>query len=200
MTELDLRAPPDPALRARLREVADGLGPAIPEPREARLARDPLRFIPEARRAAAAAPPAAPEPGPFELRPDDPDFVGFGWWEAERTAEGALRWSGLGPSASVLLPALGGSALRVALRLRAPFGIPLTLEGATLLLDGRPLALVTLANDGVVGEFAAQATLPPLPALAHIVLLLHGPRHADPGGRDARRLGLGLYALRLDRA
>jgi hypothetical protein len=201
VTEVPLDRPLDAAALLRL---AAELPPAAPPPtREARLARDPLRFIPAARRDAARGPAPDPERGPFDMQADDPAFCGQGWWQAERTTAGALRWSGLARCATLLLPALGGGALRLTLALRSPFGIPLDVAAQGILLDGAPLTFETLENDGVIGRFAASALLPPLPAFARVALLVQGEPHADPdtsARRDTRLLGIGLMALRLERA
>jgi hypothetical protein len=202
--ELPLDSPRDPALLRDLLRLARVLPPhAAPATREERLRRDPLRFIPEARLAAAAGPAPVPDSGPFVLEASDPAFCGQGWWQAERTASGALRWSGAAPCATLLLPALGGGDLALTLTVRSPFGIPLDIGGYDVLLDGAPLAFETLADDGVVGTFMARSTLPPMPAGARVALLMHAEWHADPAtgpGRDSRRLGLGLMSLRLERA
>jgi hypothetical protein len=171
--------------------------------REERLRLDPLRFIPAARLAAAAGAAPEEEAGPVALDPGDADFIGTGWWPAERTEGGSLRWSGAGRCAALVLPALGGGALTLTLCLRAPFGLPLDPEGHDLFLDGVPLALETISNDGVVGVFAAGVVLPPMLPGARVTLLLHGPLHEDPATgpkRDTRRIGLGLVWARLERA
>lgn len=201
---LALDAPTDPALMADLLRLAATLpGHAAPALREARLRRDPLAFIPPARLAAAAGAAPLPEAGPFLIEADDPAFCGQGWWQAERTAAGALRWSGASRCAALLLPALGGGALLLTLVVRAPFGVPLDIARYDLLLDGVPLAFAAIETDGVVGRFAARATLPPMPAAARVALLLHGAWDTDPDAgprRDTRSLGLGLMAVRLERA
>lgn len=171
--------------------------------REERLRLDPLRFIPRARQDAAAGAAEPPEDGPVAVDAGDPDFTGFGWWQAERTEGGSLRWSGAARCATLLLPALGGGDLSLTLCLRAPFGIPLDPAAHDLFLDGRPLELSTISNDGVVGIFEARATLPEMPAGARLALLLHGAQYEDPATgprRDTRRVGLGLCWARLERA
>lgn len=171
--------------------------------REERMRLDPLRFIPKSRLAAAMGPAAEPEDGPFALEAGAPDFVGFGWWDAERTEGGALRWSGAARCASLLLPALGGGELTLTLCLRAPFGNPLDLAEHDILLDGQPLAFTTVANDGVIGIFEAPLSLPPMPAGARLALLLAGRHYEDPATgpkRDTRRIGLGLLWARLEPA
>lgn len=168
-----------------------------------RIRLDPLRYIPAERLAAAQGPAPEPEAEPHAVDPAAPDFVGFGWWPAERTEGGSLRWSGTARCATLLLPALGGGELLVTLALRAPFGIPLDLAAQDLFLDGVPLAFETLSNDGVVGVFAARASLPAMPAGAKLTLLLHGTQHEDPATgprRDTRRIGLGLLWARIERA
>ena len=62
------------------------------------------------------------------MEADDPAFRGQGWWQAERTAAGALRWAGFADRASLLLPALGGGTLSLVLDVRSPFGVPLVPE------------------------------------------------------------------------
>jgi hypothetical protein len=202
--ELPLDGPHDPGLLAELLRLARDLPPhPAPRSREELLRRDPLRFIPAERLSAAAGPAPEPEAGPFVLDAADPAFCGQGWWPAERTASGPLRWSGAAPCATLLLPALGGGRLALTLTVRSPFGIPLDIGGYDVLLDGVPLGFATLANDGVVGTFVAHAIVPPMQAGARLALLLHAAWHGDPAsgpGRDARRLGLGLMSLRLERA
>jgi hypothetical protein len=203
VSEVPLDRPLDLAALARL---AADLPPApapAPATREELLARDPLRFIPTVRLAAAKGPAPEPEAGPVTIEADDPAFCGQGWWQAERTAAGALRWSGLAPCATMLLPALGGGALLVTLTVRAPFGVPLDIAAHDILLDGAPLAFDTIESDGVIGRFAARALLPPMPAMARVALLVQGARHGDPDTgprRDTRLLGLGLMAVRVERA
>lgn len=171
--------------------------------RAERLRIDPLRAIPADRLAAAAGPAPTPEAGPVAIGADDPAFAGHGWWGVDPTPDGALRWSGAAPIAAMLLPGLGGGALRVTLRLRSPFGVPLDPAQHDWFLDGAPIRFGAVANDGVVGEFTALAELPPLPAGARVTLMLHGPQHEDPETgtrRDPRRLGLGFIAARVERA
>lgn len=171
--------------------------------REERMRLDPLRFIPKQRLSAALGPEAEPVDGPVALDAGDPDFAGSGWWQAERTEGGSLRWSGAARCATLLLPALGGGEVVLTLCLRAPFGIPLDLAQHDLFLDGAPLAFRTVANDGVVGIFEAPLTLPEMPPGARVTLLLHGAQHEDPATgprRDTRRIGLGLIWARMERA
>jgi hypothetical protein len=171
--------------------------------REERLRIDPLRAIPPDRLAAAGQAAPIPEAGPVTLDPADPDFVGFGWWQAERTAEGSLRWSGMARCATLLLPALGGGDLVLTLTLRVPFGQPLDIAQHDFFLDGMPLAFETVSSNGVVGVFEARASLPPMPAGSRLTLLLHGAQFDDPAtgpARDTRRMGLGLVAARIARA
>ncbi|MGG5821034.1 hypothetical protein [Falsiroseomonas sp. HW251] len=201
MNEVPLDRPADvAALRCRAAEM-----PPHPAPptREERMRRDPLPFIPEARRAAARAPAREPEAGAFELSADDPAWRGQGWWPLERTQSGPLRWTGPASCAAVLLPALGGGALRVTLNVRAPFGIPLDIARYELELDGAPLSFGTLANDGVTGRFSALVTIAPMPPLTRVALLIAGAWHEDPDTgprRELRKLGLGLMRVRLERA
>ena len=171
--------------------------------REERLRIDPLRAIPPERVAAAGLPAPVPEAGPVTVDPGEPGFTGFGWWDAERTASGGLRWSGAARCATLLLPALGGGEVVVTLCLRMPFGLRFDIAAHDWFLDGMKLAFTTISSDGVVGVFAARASLPPMPAGARLSLLLHGPQHDDPGhgpNRDPRRMGLGLIWARLERA
>lgn len=164
--------------------------------------RDPLAFIPEARRAAARAPAPEPEAGPFELAADDPAWCGHGWWPLEHTESGPLRWTGPAPCAAALLPALGGGALRVTLDVRSPFGVPLDIARYDVELDGAALRFETVANDGVTGRFAAAATIAPMPPLTRVALLVAGDWHEDPGTgprRELRKLGLGLMRVVLER-
>jgi hypothetical protein len=171
--------------------------------REERMRLDPLRFIPKSRLGAALGPAAEPEEGPVALDAGAPDFVGFGWWQAERTEGGSLRWSGAARCATLLLPALGGGEMVLTLCLRAPFGSRLDLSEHDLFLDGQPLAFTTVANDGVIGIFEAALSLAEMPAGARLTLLLHGRQYEDPATgpkRDTRRIGLGLIWARLERA
>ncbi len=171
--------------------------------REERMRLDPLRFIPKSRLGAALGPAEEPIEGPVALDPGAPDFTGFGWWQAERTEGGSLRWSGAARCATLLLPALGGGELVLTLCLRAPFGLKLDIAEHDIFLDGIPLAFHTVANDGVIGIFEAALTLGEMQAGARLALLLHGPQHEDPAvgpKRDTRRIGLGLIWARLERA
>lgn len=171
--------------------------------RAERLRIDPLPHIPAARRAAALAPEAAAEEGPVAVEAGGPDFAGYGWYAAEPTEGGSLRWSGAARCATLLLPALGGGRLVVSLALRSPFGVPLALEGQAWFLNGMPLPFEAVANDGTTGIFEAPATLPDMPAGSRITLLLFGAQFADPATgprRDTRLLGLGLAWARIERA
>lgn len=171
--------------------------------REERLRIDPLRMIPGARLAAARGEGAAAAQGPVAIEAADPDFTGFGWFAAERTDRGSLRWSGEARCATLLLPALGGGELALTLALRAPFGVRLDLAAHDVFLDGAPLSFATVSNDGVTGIFEARPLLPPMPDGARVTLLLHGAQHEDPATgpkRDTRRLGLGLAWVRVERA
>jgi hypothetical protein len=189
-------------LSARV-ETLEQASAAATRSREERLRIDPLRAIPPERLAAASLPAPLAEAGPVRLDPADPDFTGFGWWQAERTPDGSLRWSGAARCATLLLPALGGGELVLTLSLRAPFGLPLDIAAHDWFLDGMPLAFTTVSSDGVVGVFEARVTLAPMPPGARLALLLHGPQYADPARspqRDTRRMGLGLVWARLERA
>ena len=171
--------------------------------RDERIRLDPLPFIPKQRLDAALGPAETAAEGPIALDAGDPDFTGTGWWQAEPTEGGSLRWSGMARCASLLLPALGGGELVLTLSLRAPFGVPLDMGAHDMFLDGAPLSFTTVANDGVVGIFEAKAVLPEMPAQARVTLLLHGPQYEDPAAgpkRDTRRMGLGLIWARLERA
>ena len=171
--------------------------------REERLRIDPLRAIPAERVAAAQGPASVAETGPVTLDPGDPAFTGFGWWEAERTASGSLRWSGAARCATLLLPALGGGELVLRLCLRIPFGLPFDIAEHDWFLDGMPLSFATTSSDGAVAVVEARASLPPMPAGARVALLLHGRQYEDPAlepRRDTRCMGLGLVWARLERA
>ncbi len=181
---------------AQLRE-ADALS------RAERMRIDPLPFIPAERRSAAAGPEVAAEAGPVAFDVAAERFTGFGWYPAEMTADGPLRWSGLARQATVQLPALGGGALRVTLALRTPFGMPLDLAAQEVFLDGLKLDLSLVSQDGAVATCEGVAILPDLPAGARTTLLVAGDRFTDPATgplRDTRALGLGLGWLRIERA
>jgi hypothetical protein len=171
--------------------------------RAERLRIDPLRAIPVARLEAAGGTTAGAGNGPVALEAGDEAFQGFGWFAAERTDRGTLRWSGAARCATLLLPALGGGEVVVTLSLRSPFGVPLDPAAHDLFLDGVPLSLTAIANDGITGTFEARPSLPDHPPGSRITLLLHGAQHEDPATgprRDTRRLGLGLAWVRLERA
>jgi hypothetical protein len=189
-------------MAARLDSIEDAQAAAT-RSREERLRLDPLRFIPSARLDDAMGEGPAPEFGPVAVAAGDPGFVGFGWWEPERTEQGSLVWSGTSRCASVLLPALGGGELVVTISVRSPFGLPLDIGEHDLFLDGAPLSFATVSNDGTIGIFEARATLPPMVAGGRVALLLIGPQHDDPARgarRDTRRIGIGLLWVRLERA
>lgn len=191
---------------ARLAAQVDALAQMQQEAalsRAERLRIDPLPHIPAARRAAALAPEAVAEEGPVAIEAGAADFIGHGWYPSEPTEGGSLRWSGTAPCATLLMPALGGGRLVVSLSLRSPFGVPLDLAGQTWFLDGMPLALEAVSNDGTTGIFEALATLPAMPAGSRTTLLLHGAQFTDPATgprRDTRLLGLGLSWARIERA
>jgi hypothetical protein len=171
--------------------------------RAERLRIDPLPFIPAARRDAAAGPAEMPEAGPYAVDVASEDFIGFGWYPAEATEAGSLRWSGPARFASVQLPGLGGGAVQVTLALRAPFGAALDPGQHDLFLDGLKLELEVLSRDGAVHTCRALAMLPDLPAGSRVALLLTGSRFADAAAgprRDTRELGLGLGWVRIERA
>lgn len=171
--------------------------------RAERMRIDPLPFIPAARRNAAAGPEAVPEAGPVAFDVASEDFIGFGWFPAEMTDAGALRWSGAARCATAQLPALGGGTLRLTLALRAPYSTALDLAEQDVFLDGMKLDLAVLSQDGAVVTCQADAVLPELPTGSRISLLLQGARFADPATgplRDSRTLGIGLGWLRIERA
>jgi hypothetical protein len=170
--------------------------------RAERLRIDPLLAIPAERLAAAGGAGGLPDAGPAAVEAGDDAFQGFGWFAAEPVQGGSLRWSGAARCATLLLPALGGGSLLLTLSLRSPFGVPLDAAAQDWFLDGVPLDLAPLSNDGTTGLFEARVTLPPLPAGARVTLLLHGAQHEDPATgpkRDTRRLGLGLAWARIER-
>lgn len=191
---------------ARLSAQLEAMGQAqaaAARSREERLRIDPLVMIPRERLAAAGGPAPEAEAGPAGIEPADPDFAGQGWYPAERTESGSLRWSGAARCATLVLPALGGGELLLTLSLRSPFGVPLDLAAHDLFLDGVPLHFQTISNDGTIGIFEARVLLPERPAGSRVTLLLHGAQHEDPAGgprRDTRRLGLGLVWARIERA
>jgi hypothetical protein len=171
--------------------------------RAERMRIDPLPFIPAARRVAAAGPARAAEAGPHAVDVASEDFIGYGWYPAEETEVGSLRWSGPARCATVQLPGLGGGAVQVTLALRAPFGQALDLAQQDMFLDGMKLELEVLAQDGAVHTCRGLAVLPELPAEARVALLLTGTRYVDGAAgprRDTRELGLGLGWIRIERA
>jgi hypothetical protein len=171
--------------------------------RAERLRIDPLPFIPAARRDAAAGPPELPETGPFAMDTASEDFIGFGWYPAEETEAGPLRWSGPARFATVQLPGLGGGPVQVTLALRAPFGVPFDPAQHDVFLDGLKLELEVLSRDGAVNTCRGLAMLPDLPAGSRVALLLTGTRFTDAASgprRDTRELGLGLGWVRIERA
>ncbi len=191
------------ARQAARHDALEAVQEAAARSREERIRLDPLRFIPKDRLAAAGAATPEAEQGPVAVDVADPDFTGFGWWEAERTEGGSLRWSGFAPAASVLLPALGGGELVLTISVRAPFGIPLEIADHPMFLDARPLVFSTVSNNGVVGIFEARVTLEDRPAGSRATLVLQGPQYEDPAKgprRDTRRIGLGLCWVRVERA
>jgi hypothetical protein len=171
--------------------------------RAERLRIDPLPFIPAARREAAAGPPETPEAGPYAVDVASEDFIGFGWYPAEETEAGSLRWSGPARCATVQLPGLGGGAVQVTLALRAPFGAELDFARHDVFLDGLKLELEELSRDGAVRICRGLAMLPDLPPGSRVALLLTGEHFADAAAgprRDTRELGLGLGWVRIERA
>ncbi|MGG5889214.1 hypothetical protein ACLF3G_18925 [Falsiroseomonas sp. HC035] len=171
--------------------------------RAERLRIDPLPFIPAARRDAASGPAEAPDAGPYAVDVASEDFIGFGWYPAESTEAGSLRWSGPARFATMQLPGLGGGPVLVTLALRAPFGVALDPAQHDLFLDGLKLELEVLSQDGAVHTCRALAMLPELPAGSRVALLLTGTRFADAATgprRDTRELGLGLGWVRIERA
>ncbi len=170
--------------------------------REELLRIDPLPFIPLARQQSVVAP-TPPLVMLHEQDVADPDFQGAGWWGVERLGDGPLRWSGAARAATVLLPGLGGGTLEVTLRLRAPFGQQIEIAEHSAFVDGVPVALEGLEVGRGAGTFRGRATLPDMPPGARVTLLLTGPRGEDPSSapsRVKRRLGLGLYWVRIERA
>jgi hypothetical protein len=209
-------APLDPATRAAFEHLLDQVArlsaevetlsqtqEAARRSREVRLRLDPLRAIPADRVAAAlGGTPEQEVPAQFALDAAAPEFNGTGWYAAEVSPGGSLRWSGAARCASLLLPPLGGGRLRLALSLRVPYGTALDLGQHDLFLDGLPLALRPVSGGAQSGVFEAEVELPPLGAGSRCVLLLHGEQWEDPSTgprRDPRRLGLGLAWLRLER-
>lgn len=191
---------------ARLAAQVEALGQMQREAamtRQERLRIDPLPYIPAARRIAARSPEAAAEEGPVFVEAGTPDFVGYGWYNIEPTEGGVLRWSGQGPWASLLLPALGGGDLVLTVAVHAPFGSGLDMAAEEWVLDGMPLVFETLSNDGRSGLFSARVTLLARPAGSRATLLLRTTPRTDPAlgpRRDPRALGLGLSWARIERA
>jgi len=205
----------DPAARVfgeylveEIARLAAGLDALAQQHREAALSRaerlriDPLRNIPGPRLRAAAAPAEAEAADAVAIDAGDSAFAGHGWFTPDRTEGGSLRWSGAARCASLALPALGGGALLLTLALRSPFGVKLDMAEHQWFLDGVPLALTTVSNDGTTGSFEARVSLPAAPAGSRATLLLMGRQDADPASgprRDTRVLGLGLAWVRIER-
>lgn len=188
-------------LSARLDAVEQAQGAAL-RSKEELLRLDPLRFIPKSRLNSAGGTGTAAETGPVAIDAGSLDFNGAGWWPAEQTEGGSLRWSGRGRWASVALAALGGGDLLVTLSVRSPFGRTLDIGEYDFFLGAVPLTVKTLSHDGSAGVFEALARLPELPPGSLVTLLLGGAQAEDPATgprRDQRRLGLGLSWLRLER-
>ncbi|MCR0982463.1 hypothetical protein [Roseomonas populi] len=150
---------------------------------------DPLRHIPEDRRAAPPPPPAR-----HELNAADPEFTGYGWYGPEGRGRESRRWSGGAAAASIVLPALGPGTVSLEIDLELPFATPFEADSVAILANGEPLDLILAEaheNRALLtaqwGGFEAAG--------ANLGLVLLGPVYADPRGRDTRRLGVGFRRL-----
>jgi hypothetical protein len=163
---------------------------------------DPLAFIPKERLTAAQSAAPHDEKMLAMIAAGDPDLLGFGWWRVEHTQVGVLMWSGRGPVATLLLPALGGGNVTFVMRLRSPFGQPLVPARLCIMLDMVPLELKTVENDGVEGTFSATVKLPASPACSYICMMFNTPIFHDNRigkQRDVRSLGLGFRWCRIEK-
>lgn len=169
--------------------------------REAAIRLDPLRYIPGSRGRPAGLPSDR-----FDLAADDAAFNGAGWYEAERSSRGAWRWGGRhGPYSTLLVPTLGGGALRLGLHLSMPFQSTFDLEAATLLANGQPLDLrLQEGSTDRAPRLSAEFDLPEDGGTGSLSLVLMAPRHhmAAAEGEtpsDSRALGPGFVGLTLER-
>ncbi|WP_338662847.1 hypothetical protein VQH23_22220 [Pararoseomonas sp. SCSIO 73927] len=197
--ELEALAPP---VRDVVERLIDAIGAVSAEAGAARQAAtefrrergdwlqiDPLRHIPEER---AAIPP--PPPARFELNAADPDFVGYGWYGPEGRGRESRRWSGQAAAASVVVPGLGPGAIRLEIHLELPFGLPFLEDSVAILANGEPLDMTLAEADAnravLIARWEGFEA-----AGANLGLVLLGPVHADPRGRETRRLGVGFRRL-----
>ncbi|MBP0494789.1 hypothetical protein [Roseomonas indoligenes] len=198
-TELDALPPPMRDVVERLidaiGEVSAGVEAARQVATEFRRDRgdwlqiDPLRHIPEDR---GVTPP--PPPARFELNAADPDFVGYGWYGPEGQGRDSRRWSGQAAAASIVIPDLGPGAIALEIHLELPFGVPFAEDSITVLANGEPLDITMAEADA--NRAVLRARWDGFEAAgANLGLVLLGSVHADPGGRDTRRLGVGFRRL-----
>jgi len=200
-----LSALPDPvraameAIIGEMGRIAAEAGAARQEAGESRRERgewlqiDPLRHMPGDR-----GQPIPPAAASLDIRPGDPDFVGFGWHTAERRGEESWRWSGLAPAASIVLPDPGPGTVEVALHLELPFRHPFDLDRFTVLANGQPLALEADLAEPHRGVFTAQWEGSDTPG-GTLALVLLGPLVSNPASPDQRKLGVGIQRVRARR-
>jgi len=187
------------ALIGEMGRIAAEAGTARQEAGEIRRERgewlqiDPLRHMPGDRSA-----PVPPGPTQLDIRPGDPDFVGFGWHTAERRGEESWRWSGLAPAASVVLPDPGPGTVEVELTLELPFRHPFDLDRFTVLANGQPLALEADLAEPHRGVFTAEWEGSDVSG-GTLALVLLGPLVSDPASPDRRKLGVGIRRVRARR-
>jgi hypothetical protein len=154
---------------------------------------DPLPLIPESG--------PAERPARFELHAASSAFDGMGWYPAERQGDLSWRWSGLAPTACLLLPSLGGGPLSARLELLMPFSQPFPTAPLAIQVNGAPVPLAAAGAEGQTTAFQAEFTLPEDEGFGHFTLAfpqLHVTDPAPPGRRDGRVLGIGIRRLILE--
>jgi hypothetical protein len=179
-------------------ETARQLAQSGRQSRSERIKLDPLRFIPASRQG------TGPEPaGPLSLRPDAPEFIGAGWFEAEHHGDRAWRWSGAAgsPCATLLLPSLGSGRLRFTFRLSVPFQQPFEPERFGIVVNARPLALTATATGASSGVVTGETVVEDDHALGSLAVVLVLPRYGarDGGVNDTRQLGVGIEHLQVEK-
>lgn len=165
--------------------------------RAERIRIDPLPFIPESRAASAPRPPQS-----FSIEAGATEFSGSGWFDAETNGTVSWRWSGKEPSATLVLPSLGGGRLRLSLDLQMPFGHRLSDASIALLINDTKLELQGPPAGSRQGRFIAEFSLPEDAGFGTVVLVLQSSLHSDTNAtdrRDTRQLGVGLRKLTLER-